>query len=194
MLERSRPADFRRRPRVKRPVRWGLAALAVLAVVAILGWPVYVTPQLDELRRADAIFVLGGSGDAAYTLGLEYALQGQASDVVFSNPNGAEAIWLTDLCSHQRYPFTVTCVEPNPPTTRGEARALERLATSRAWHSVIVLTDAPHISRARYIIQRCFDGDLMMRKSETDLSPLEWAWSYAYQTAGFIRAALQSGC
>ncbi|GFG54433.1 hypothetical protein MAGR_58740 [Mycolicibacterium agri] len=175
-------------------MRWGVAALVVLTVVTMLGWPVYVTPQVDQLRHADAVFVLGGSGDAAYTLGLEYALQGYTADVVFSNPNGAEAIWLTDLCSHQRYRFTVSCVEPNPRTTRGEARALERLATAKGWHSVIVLTDAPHITRARYIIQRCFHGDLMMRESETELSPLEWARSFIYQTAGFVRAAVQSGC
>lgn len=194
MLERSRQADFSRWLRMKGPMHWVLAALIVLTVGTVVGWPLYVTPQLDVLRRADAIFVLGGSGDVAYTLGLEYALQGQTSHVVFSNPNGSEAIWLNDLCSHQRYPFSVSCIEPDPATTRGEARALGRLARSNGWHSVIVLTDAPHISRARYIIQRCFHGDLMMGKSETELWPLEWAWSYVYQTAGFIRAALQSGC
>jgi uncharacterized SAM-binding protein YcdF (DUF218 family) len=191
VLERPR---LRRRLWMKRPVRWVLVALVVVAAVIALGWPAYVTPKLDKLHRADAIFVLGGSGDSAYTLGLEYALQGLASNVVFSNPNGAEAIWLNDLCSHQRYSFTVTCVEPDPPTTRGEARALQRLARSKGWHSVIMLTVAPHISRARYVTQRCFDGDLIMGESETELSPLEWAWSYAYQTAGFVRAGLQSGC
>jgi uncharacterized SAM-binding protein YcdF (DUF218 family) len=165
-----------------------------LVAVTISGWPVYVAPQIDQLRRADAIFVLGGSGDGAYTLGLEYALQGKAAQVVFSNPNANEAIWLEDLCDHQRYAFKVTCVEPNPPTTRGEARALGRLATAQGWQRVIVLTGTPHISRARYIIQRCFTGDLMMAKSESDLSLLDWAWSYVYQTAGYVRAVLQAGC
>jgi uncharacterized SAM-binding protein YcdF (DUF218 family) len=163
-------------------------------MITALGWPVYVKPQLDELRRADAIFVLGGSGDAAYALALEYALQGLTTQVVFSNPNGAEAIWLTDLCSHQRYRFNVSCVEPDPPTTRGEAHAFQRLAESKGWHSVIVLAQTPHISRARYILERCFHGDLMMGKSETELWPLQWAWSYVYQTAGYVRAAVQSGC
>jgi hypothetical protein len=174
--------------------RWVLATVALLVVIAAIGWPVYVRPQVDELHRADAIFVLGGQGDEAYTFGLEYALQGLADQVVFSNPNASEAIWLADLCDHRRYSFTITCLEPDPPTTRGEARAFEQLASSKEWRSVIVLTSAPHISRARFIIQRCFNGGIMMGQTGTDHWPSQWAWSYVYQTAGYVRAALQPGC
>lgn len=179
---------------MRRPTRWVLAALVMVSVVAVIGWPVYVNPQLESLRPADAIFVLGGPDDARYTLGIEYALEGLAPQLVFSNPVGAEAIWMIDLCRHQRYSFTVSCIEPDPPTTRGEARALRRLAESNGWESVIVVTYTPHISRARYILQRCFKGDLIMGETEADLSPPDWAWSYVYQTAGYVRAALQSGC
>lgn len=154
----------------------------------------YVRPQLDEPRQADAILVLGGPGAARYSVGLEYALEGYAPRVVMSNPIGSESVWLTDLCSHQRYSFAVTCFEPQPPTTRGEALELRRLAQSEGWRKVVVVTYMPHISRARYILGRCFDGDLMMVDSAEDLSPADWAWSYAYQTAGYVRAALQSDC
>ena len=190
--DESRSRSGRRRARSG--WRWLLATVALLAVIAAIGWPVYVRPQVDELRRADAILVLGGQGDEAYTFGLEYALQGLTDHVVFSNPSGSDAIWLVDLCDHQRYSFTVTCLEPSPPTTRGEAQAFEQLASSKGWRSVIVLTRTPHISRARFIVQRCFDGDVMMGWAGTDHWPMEWAWSYVYQTLGYIRAALQSGC
>jgi hypothetical protein len=184
---------FRRRHGSSRR-RWILATITLLVVIAAAGWPVYVRPQVDELGHADAIFVLGGHGDEPYTFGLEYALAGLADQVVFSNPNGAEAVWLVDLCDHRRYSFTVSCIEPDPPTTRGEAQAFTQLANSRGWHSVIVLTTAPHISRARFILQRCFDGQVMMGQTGTDEWPLQWAWSYLYQTAGYLRAAFQSGC
>lgn len=151
-------------------------------------------PQLDVPRDADAIFVLGGGGDERYTLALEYALEGYTGHVVFSNPNGADAIWMIDLCEHRRYTFDVSCIEPDPPTTRGEARALGRLAEVNQWRSVIVITWIPHISRARWIIRRCFDGELVMVASGPDPSLPDWAWSYVYQTAGYARAALQSGC
>lgn len=166
----------------------------MLFAIAALGWPVYVKPHLDELHQADAIYVLGGPGAERYSVGLEVALKGYASHVVMSNPIGAGSVWLTDLCTHQRYSFTVTCVEPQPPTTRGEARELRRLAESEGWQSVIVVTFMPHISRARYVLERCFDGDLMMNDSEVELSLADWAWNYAYQTAGYVRAALQSDC
>jgi len=44
----------------------------VLWTVAIVGGlPVYVRPQIDQLRRADAILVLGGYGNARYDFGLD---------------------------------------------------------------------------------------------------------------------------
>lgn len=184
----------------KRPVKRRMTLVAVAVAVVItaavtaLGWPIYVKPDVDELRPADAVFVLGGPGTARYTVGLEIALAGLAPRVVFSNPVGPDHRWLTDLCTHQRYDFAISCIEPATPTTRGEARALRGLADAQGWRSVIVVTYTPHVSRARYIVGRCFSGELMMDNSEEPLSPADWAWSYVYQTAGFLRAALQSGC
>jgi hypothetical protein len=69
-----------------------------------------------------------------------------------------------------------------------------RLATEQGWRTVIVVTFRPHISRARYILEQCFDGQVIMIESTTDLSAGYWIWTYVYQTAGYIRAALQAGC
>lgn len=174
--------------------RWVAAAIVVIVLVTIAGWPVYVRPQRDELRKADAIFVLGGPGVARYTVGLEDALAGYAPRLVLSNPIGDDNTWLVDLCSHQRYDFAITCFVPDPPTTKGEARVLQRMAEAEGWKSVIVVTYLPHISRARYIIEQCYDGELMMDDAEAALTPFDWAWVYLYQTAGYVRAALQDGC
>ena len=40
--------------------RWLVSLCAILIAVVMAGLPVYVRPQIDPLRRADAIFVLGG--------------------------------------------------------------------------------------------------------------------------------------
>jgi uncharacterized SAM-binding protein YcdF (DUF218 family) len=165
-----------------------------LAVVAAAGFPVYVEPQVDSPRPADAIFVLGGNGYERYSYALELALQGFAPRVVMSNPAGDQDIWLTDLCAHQRYSFAVSCFQPEPATTEGEGLQLRRLATEQGWRTVIVVTFRPHISRARYILGRCFDGELVMAESPADLSPGYWVWTYAYQTGAYIRAALRPGC
>lgn len=179
---------------MSRRLRIGVALLVTLVVVLAAGFPVYVDPQVDRLRKADAILVLGGYGYERYSEGIELALAGYADTVVFSNPDGAADQWLTDLCSHRRYPFTVRCFQPEPGTTRGEARELADLARENNWHSVIAVTMRPHISRARYVLQRCYSGDLMMTESPADLGATYWAWSYVYQTAGYVRAALQDGC
>lgn len=178
----------------RRGWRWVLAAMVVVLALVAAGWSVYVRPPRDEVHPADAILVLGGPGATRYSVGLEYALEGYAPRVVISNPIGSESVWLTDLCTHRRYEFSVSCFEPEPPTTRGEARELRRLAQSEGWGSVIVVTQTPHITRARYILGRCFDGELMVVDSMDDLSAWDWAWGYVYQTAGYIRAALQTGC
>lgn len=89
---------------------------------------------------------------------------------------------------------TVECFDPTPRTTLGEARELRRLATERHWRTVIVVTYTPHISRARYIMGSCFDGDLVMVEVPVRLSAAYWAWMYVYQTAGYVKAWLGPGC
>jgi hypothetical protein len=59
---------------------------------------------------------------------------------------------------------------------------------------VIVVTFTPHISRARFILEQCFDGDLIMVASPPQPSVPRWAYEYAYQTVGYLKAALAPAC
>lgn len=174
--------------------RFVTAACVLLSAILIGGFPVYVRPQIDQLRHADAIFILGGYGDHRYTYGLELARAGWAPKVVVSNPRGKDDRWLTAYCATRHAEFELDCFAPNPPTTKGEGRELRRLASQYGWRTVIVVTFPPHISRARFILERCFDGDLVMAASPDRLSAVDWAFEYVYQTAGYARAALQPGC
>lgn len=179
---------------VRAPLRWGLVVALVLMLVTAAGVPVYVHPRTDELRRADAIFVLGGPGYDRYVLGFELAEQGWAPTLVVSNPNGSRDPWLASKCVQSHPNFNVQCFFPDPPTTQGEAQELGRLAAKYNWHTVIVVTLRSHVSRARQIVERCYDGDLVVVASRTHLNAFKWVWQYAYQTAGYARAAFQSGC
>jgi hypothetical protein len=58
----------------------------------------------------------------------------------------------------------------------------------------MVVTLRPHISRARFILEKCFNGELMMVPIPTQLPLPIWAFHYVYQTAGYARAVLQPGC
>lgn len=120
--------------------------IALMAAIIAAGYPVYVRPQVDPLRHADAILVLGGEGVDRYAYGLDLARQGYASTVLFSNPYGED----TDIdevrepCHTPQQGFTLECFAPNPPTTVGEGRQLRTLASQRGWHTVIVITMRPH--------------------------------------------------
>jgi hypothetical protein len=166
--------------------------LSIAAVIA--GLPVYVRPQIDKPRRADAILILGGADYGRYPFGFDLGVDGGAPDVVVSNPRGTHDRWLTDACSTPHPRFRLHCFVPDPPTTKGEGRELRRLAVQYGWRTVIVVTFRPHISRARFILEQCFIGDLIMVASPAHISVSRWAFEYFYQTVGYLRTMLQPGC
>ena len=174
--------------------RWSVILLVLVLAVVLAGVPVYVRPQIDPLRHADAILILGGYEYDRYRVGLGLADEGWAPAVAVSNPNGPSDPWLTEYCAKPHPQFELYCFIPDPPTTVGEARQLRRLAAEHGWQTVIVVTFRPHISRARFILQQCFDGDLIMFASPPQLSLARWAYEYAYQTAGYLKAALKPAC
>jgi uncharacterized SAM-binding protein YcdF (DUF218 family) len=173
-----------------------LAAVACLSITtaAVSGVPVYVSPQIDHLRHADAILVLSGPYQVRYRFGVQLAEQGWAPNLVLSNPSAEADSTLTEYCAAPHAEFTVLCIDPDPVTTKGEGRQLRRLASERGWHTVIVVTFRPHISRARFILSRCFDGELVMAASPAHIPESRWTFEYFYQTAGYVRSVLQPGC
>ncbi|MFV0257037.1 MAG: YdcF family protein [Acidimicrobiales bacterium] len=58
------------------------------------------------------------------------------------------------LCG-QSEPYEVVCVDPDPLTTRGEARTVADLARQREWRSLVVVTSDYHLRRAVLADRRC---------------------------------------
>ncbi|APE37630.1 hypothetical protein BOX37_31015 [Nocardia mangyaensis] len=160
----------------------GLLLAALVVTVAL--WPVYVRPRTDPPQPADAILILGGAHDGREELGLSLAAEGYAPRVLVSNPY--ERSPMVNRICHGGYSFEVICFDPSPRTTLGEGRGLARLGAD--WHRVIVVTFTPHISRARYILGTCWPGELLFVDPQPHLSPARWAWDYAYQSAGYVKA------
>ncbi len=161
----------------------GVLAVAV-AVVAL--WPVYVRPRVDPPAPADAILVLGGAHDGREELGLRLAREGYAPLVLFSDPYDGSAR-MNRIC-HGGYSFEVRCFDPDPRTTRGEGRELARWARAENWRRVIVVTFTPHVSRARYVLGKCWDGDLLFVDPRPSLSAPRWGYDYLYQSVGYVKA------
>lgn len=168
-----------------------LIVVALVAAAVLAGYPVYVRPQVDAPAKADAILVVGGAAPVQrYRYGFKLAREGWAPHLLLSDPDGDMA----GACARKWSGFTVECFTPDPRTTLGEARELGRLATRRNWRTVIVVTYPPHVSRARYIIGKCYSGRLIMAPSPAHLAVPDWAWMYVYQTAGYVKSLFQGGC
>lgn len=181
--------------RLRRVRQWVVSACVLLIAAVIAGVPVYVRPQTDPLRHADAILILGGTGQDRYPFGIELGVQGWAPTVVISLERlGMNDPWARKYCAKANPKFDTRCFVPDPPNTVGEARELRRLAARFGWRTVIVVTFRPHISRARFILAQCFDGDLVMVASPAQLSFSQWSFEYVKQTAAYVRAAVQPGC
>jgi uncharacterized SAM-binding protein YcdF (DUF218 family) len=105
---------------------------------------------------ADAIVSLDGDRPRRLRKSVELAARGVAPTLVVVR---AEAV-SPELLKARDLPFEVLSVVPDPPTTRGEARAVARLAEERGWRRVLVVTSTYHVPRARLIFRRGLAGEV----------------------------------
>ncbi|MFC4243325.1 YdcF family protein [Gryllotalpicola reticulitermitis] len=155
--------------------------------IALAGIPIYVVPHTDKPARVDAIVVIGPPYSDRITLAQHLVSEGYADHIYLSVPTQELT---TDVCRTAG----ITCFHELPFTTRGEARFTHKQAAALNWSSVIVITGQYHISRARYIFDRCSGvPTVRMIESYEPLSPTQWVHQYMYQTAGFAKA-LAVGC
>ncbi|WP_062465400.1 ElyC/SanA/YdcF family protein [Demequina soli] len=179
-------------------IRWGksIALLAAVAapVVALVGIPLYVHPAHDEPRAVDAVYVIGPPTDTRMALAEAMIEQGLSDTLVVSlsdDPDErAEMTRAAELCDRPQA-YAVYCSQPEPFTTRGEARWMRELIDQHGWQSVGVITTTPHLTRTRVIMGRCWDGDIAYISSGEHLAPWYWAYHYAYQTGAFVKVALE---
>ncbi|MDH3704437.1 MAG: YdcF family protein [Acidimicrobiia bacterium] len=168
--------------------RWGKALLAALAVVvlgmAVASVPLFVNPDVDEPRAVDAVVVLAGGGnreDPAVSL----VERGYADVVVFSDPGrGSLPFTANQYCNSRnalRVPEGVEqiCFDPDPGTTQGEVRAIAALAEERDWTGVMMVASTDQVTRARRLLERCWDGDIVMIGVDHDQSlPIRIAYEW----------------
>ena len=181
-----------------RPGAW-LRRLLAAALVLVLVWLaacflLVVKPAVDQPVHSDAILVLGSPAvDGRLDEALGLAAAGYAGTVVISIgwERGRQRV---AACADDDPRYRVVCFQPSPPTTRGEAQELGRLARQRHWNSVLVVTSTYHVSRARLIVDRCMPGTVRMVAAPGKPSLGDWAYQFLYQTGGFAKAFLRRSC
>jgi uncharacterized SAM-binding protein YcdF (DUF218 family) len=156
------------------------AALAVVVIVWLAATAfLFVWPDQDEPRRADAVVVLSGARKTRLAKGLELVREGVAPTLVISDgtaPGWKEA---NRLCNGGS-PFRVVCFRPRPYSTHGEAADVARLARERGWRSLVVVTSRYHVTRSRLLFRRCTNADVSAVAASTSPAaivlnlPFEW--------------------
>lgn len=155
---------------------------------------VIVFPTVNHPRHADAVVVLGPpTVNGRLEAGLALIRQHLASDLVVS-VGGDDHMLSSPLCAQPQHGFTVTCFEPHPGTTRGEAEHVRDLARQHGWASVVVVTSTYHVSRARLIFHRCLNGSLAVVAARRDITLRSWAYQFLYQTGAYVKAFLHRSC
>jgi uncharacterized SAM-binding protein YcdF (DUF218 family) len=192
-LRRGRLRRGRLRRRWLRRTLAGLLTLLLVWLVA--GYFLIVSPSTNKPQHVDAILVLGPPNEnGRFALGLKLIAEGYSTNLVVSSAPDSLA-QLNQLCLTGIPNAVLTCFPPNPSTTRGEAQYIERMATARGWKSLIVVTSTYHISRARTVVGRCFDGKvLMVKATDGGVGLQKLAYEYFYQTGAWIKALIHRSC
>ena len=151
-------------------------------------------PGVDKATNGDAVVVLGPPENSRIATALRLLAAGHSNQLVISGATRVDYPIASGLCRAAPVGITVTCFNPDPKTTRGEAREVRRLAAANGWNSFLVVTSQYHISRARLILGRCFSGRLEFVSSAEQISAPQWAYQYVYQTAGYLKTVFARSC
>lgn len=90
--------------------------------------------------------------------------------------------------------FEVLCFVPKPADTRGEARTFAALARRHHWDDVVFVTSTYHVTRARTLVRRCYDGHVDVVEATPPANPFHRAAAIAHEWAGMLKATFDRKC
>ena len=191
MATTERRSTFTRFPPLRHPrrVRAVAVVVAVLIVAIVVGSVVlFIEPATNAPARSDAVIVLAGGNDAARVAkGLALVRAGYAPRLIVSAPSH-------QLCPKSLPSVSITCFDPNPKTTQGEARFAAALAKQHHWHQIIVVSATSQVTRARIRFDRCYQGSILMVPADPG-GLLNWVYTVVYEWGALSKALLlQRGC
>lgn len=170
----------------------GVIALASLIVYVLVGLPFIVFPKVGSRpKHADVVFVLGPLSEKRIALAKQ----------LLADHTVDHMMWSATITTRAQYPLLqecwttpgLVCERPSPATTEGEGQMLQQQAAANGWTSAIVITQTAHITRARSIVSRCFEGQVAMLESG-DPPLFGWPYQYLYQTAATVKLWFNPPC
>lgn len=167
--------------------------VAVLLVWLFVATNLFYYPQVSEPKKADAVVVLAGAASERLPVGRRLVAEDYADELVLSTTD-TPGNRITDLYCDYKLNAAATCFFPTPLTTRGEARAIARLAADNGWDNLIVVTSRYHLVRSETTINQCSTAELTMVGSDPDLSTAQWLGRFVEETGGLAAVLLRPAC
>lgn len=130
----------------------GIGSAVVVAALSAATARLFFWPSTSAPTPVDAVVVFGARNSERLPEGLRLVSEGIAPVLVVMTPPEDRS------ACRQRPRFEVICRQPEPFTTRGEAQIVAELAEERGWSSVLLVTSVYHVTRAKLLLERCFDG------------------------------------
>lgn len=157
-----------------------------------LRWFVHPAVVAASPGTADAVVMFGGAGPR-FPEAVRLADDGTAPWLVVSDPRDPGQVWTAyGAFCQEEHPYRTVCFDPQPRTTRGEARFVADLARQEGWRSIVLVTTTEQAMRASELLERCWDGEIQVAGVPSGRSrPLR----IAYEWAASLRAAVtRRGC
>jgi len=168
---------------------WVLLGIGVVLAALSVAFVRFLLPTDDVPRDPDVVVVLGGAGGERAELGIELAERYDAQLVLSSSA----AVFGTNQ-GRSCHRDTI-CIEPEPETTRGEAREIARLAEQEGWQHVTVATSAFHTSRSRFLFRQCLGDQVTVVGARREGRPATTPWLLLREGLGVIAGAtIQRAC
>jgi len=144
----------------------------------------FIWPAAGMPTHVDAIVMLAGPGDRL-SLAMRLAREHRANVLVVSR--GYEGY--SGPCPAPVPGVKLICFDPDPPTTRGEAEYVGRLARQYHWKSVVVVVSRPQATRAQMLVERCFPGQVYIATGPLPLR--SWPYQLAYGWGALLKALVR---
>jgi uncharacterized SAM-binding protein YcdF (DUF218 family) len=161
----------------------------------VLAFQLFVNVDPLSLHRTDAVIMLGGSAAERLPVAQQMQRDYGIPVLVLSHTDTPGNIAADAACNSAAFPSsTLLCFRPDEFDTRGEARAIGRIAEANGWKSITVVTSSYHVTRAERLMEQCTSADVQMVNSHPKLSLAQWLRRFVIETGGLLDVSLRPEC
>lgn len=161
----------------------------------IFAFQLFVNVDPLNIHRTDAVIMLGGAAAERLPVAQQVQRDYNIPVLVLSHTDTPGNIAADAACNSAAFPSArLLCFQPDEYDTRGEARAIGKIAEANGWKSITVVTSSYHVSRAQRLMGQCTTANVQMVNSHPNLSLGQWLRRFVIETGGLLDVSLRPEC